>query len=92
MALKEADVLVRLPGNAVRTLCDASPVDEIGVIQSRHRNLWRMYVFVPEINDKKIATAGNVCSEVLGIPNRYFRKDEANGIEIVDRFGQGLFF
>jgi len=68
MALKEADVPVRLPGGKIGRLSSLNR-EEIRLLQQRHRDLWRLYVFIsPELGGS-LARAGRVCEEVLGLPN-----------------------
>jgi len=45
MQLKEAKLPVRVDSGQCRLL-DSLPVDEIGILQERHRRLWRFYVFL----------------------------------------------
>jgi len=45
MQLKEARLPVKVDSGPCRFLDDL-PVDEIGVLQERHRRLWRFYVFL----------------------------------------------
>ena len=45
MQLKEAHLPVKIDSGPRRFL-DELPVDEIGVLQERHRRLWRFYVFL----------------------------------------------
>jgi len=68
MALKEADVAVALPSGRVAALSSLNR-DEISVLQRQHRALWRLYVFLsPELSDS-LDRAGQVCEDVLGLPN-----------------------
>lgn len=45
MQLKEAKLPVKVDDGPCKML-DSLPVDEIGVLQERHRRLWRFYVFL----------------------------------------------
>ncbi len=53
MQLKEAHLPVRVDGGELKML-DQLPVDEIGVLQERHRRLWRFYLF---LNPAKLDSA-----------------------------------
>lgn len=60
MALKEANVRVRTDGGAPRSLADLS-VPEIRVLQEKHRDLWRFYVFVAPAHADRLKAVGAAC-------------------------------
>lgn len=68
MQLKEARLPVKVGSGACRLL-DELPVDEIGVLQERHRRLWKFYVF---LNPQKMDLAdklGAACEAYFGEAN-----------------------
>ena len=68
MQLKEAKLPVKVDDGPCRML-DSLPVDEIGVLQERHRQLWRFYVF---LNPKKMDQADKLaqaCEAYFGEAN-----------------------
>jgi len=68
MALKEADVPVRAREPALTTLGELGN-PEIGMLQQKHRSLWRFYVFLDRsLLDHAPRTAG-LLEEMLGIRN-----------------------
>lgn len=68
MALKEADVRVRIDAGLPRTLADMV-VPEIRVLQEKHRNLWRFYVFVAPEHADKLRSIGAACENWFQHPN-----------------------
>ena len=68
MQLKEAKLPVRVDDGPCRLL-DSLPVDEIGILQERHRRLWKFYVF---LNPEKMAVADKLaaaCEAYFGEAN-----------------------
>jgi HD superfamily phosphohydrolase len=60
MQLKEADVRVRIDSGPPRTLAELS-VPEIKVLQDKHRDLWKFYVFVAPTASDKLKAIGAAC-------------------------------
>jgi HD superfamily phosphohydrolase len=60
MALKEADVRVRIDNGAPRALGEMS-MPEIRVLQEKHRDLWRFYVFVAPEHAERMRAIGSAC-------------------------------
>lgn len=68
MQLKEGSLPVKVDAGAARNLAEL-PVDEIGILQERHRRLWRFYVFLsPQRMDKADALA-KACEVYFGEAN-----------------------
>lgn len=68
MQLKQAKIPVRVDEGELRML-DSLPVDEIGVLQERHRRLWKFYIF---LNPKKMRMADKLaaaCEAYFGESN-----------------------
>lgn len=68
MQLKEAKLPVKVDSGELRML-DSLPVDEIGILQERHRRLWKFYVF---LNPEKMRLADRLaqaCESYFGEPN-----------------------
>jgi len=68
MALKEAEVPVTVGKPRIRSLSDFNS-EEIGVLQDKHRSLWRFYVFISPDGSDRIERAGRAAEEVIGLPN-----------------------
>ena len=68
MALKEADVPVIVRTEAPMKLSDLNSA-EIEVLKSQHRALWKFYVFLSRDLSDRREKAGEICSEVIGLPN-----------------------
>jgi len=68
MALKEAEVPVAIPGGSMTRL-SALNREEIQVLKRQHQELWRLYVFISPALGPQLARAGDVCEEVIGLPN-----------------------
>lgn len=68
MQLKEGGLAVRLGEGVFKTL-DRLPVDEIGVLQERHRRLWRFYVFLHPERMSKAERVAEVCEAYFGEAN-----------------------
>lgn len=66
MQLKEAKLPVKVGTDEI-TMLDTLPVDEIGVLQERHRRLWKFYVFVHPDKMQLAEKLGEVCES-------YFRE------------------
>jgi hypothetical protein len=39
------------------------------VLKRQHQELWRLYVFISPALGPQLARAGDVCEEVIGLPN-----------------------
>lgn len=68
MQLKEADVRVRIDEGPPRSLADMA-VPEIRVLQEKHRDLWRFYVFVSPERVSGLARIAEVCESYFQAPN-----------------------
>ncbi|NCO32670.1 MAG: hypothetical protein AUJ92_06485 [Armatimonadetes bacterium CG2_30_59_28] len=68
MALKEAEMLVRLPSNEVVALSEME-VPEVEVLQQKHRQLWRFYVLLRRRHRDLLPRCSALCEEMLGYPN-----------------------
>lgn len=68
MQLKEAKLPVRADSGGARML-DSLPVDEIGVLQERHRRLWRFYVFLSPDKMHLADKLAQHCENYFGEPN-----------------------
>lgn len=68
MQLKEGGLAVKVDDHTPRSL-QSLPVDELALLQERHRLLWRFYVFLsPEIMNKA-ALVGRACEAYFGEAN-----------------------
>lgn len=68
MALKEADVLVRLKAGDILPLRELK-LPEVGVLIDKHRQLWRCYVFLRRCFSGKTQECGEACERVFGQAN-----------------------
>jgi len=62
MQLKQAHLPVRIDDGPCRMLNEL-PVDEIGVLQERHRRLWRFYVFLSPSRMKQAEKVAAACED-----------------------------
>jgi len=68
MALKEAEVPVLVGAGRRRKLAELN-TEEIEVLKSQQRALWKFYVFVaPELH-ARCKKAARACADVIGLPN-----------------------
>ena len=68
MQLKQAHLPVKIDDGPCRML-DELPVDEIGVLQERHRRLWRFYVFLNPAKMKHAEKVAAACEAYFGESN-----------------------
>jgi hypothetical protein len=68
MALKEADVPVKVPGGGISRLSELNS-EEIQVLKHQHQRLWKLYVFLSAREPAAMGPAGEVCAEVIGHSN-----------------------
>jgi uncharacterized protein len=68
MQLKEAKLPVRVDSGPCRML-DSLPVDEIGILQERHRRLWRFYVFLHPDKMDAAERLSDACERYFGENN-----------------------
>jgi HD superfamily phosphohydrolase len=68
MALKEAEMLVRLPSGEVRSLSEMD-VPEVDVLCKKHQQLWRLYVLIRRGQRAMAARCAARCEELFGRPN-----------------------
>ena len=68
MQLKQAHLPVKIDDGPCRML-DELPVDEIGVLQERHRRLWRFYIFLNPAKMKVAEKVAKACEAYFGESN-----------------------
>jgi uncharacterized protein len=68
MQLKQAHLPVKIDDGPCRML-DELPVDEIGVLQERHRRLWRFYIFLNPAKMKQAEKVAAACEAYFGESN-----------------------
>lgn len=68
MQLKEAKLPVKVDADGLRML-DSLPVDEIGILQERHRRLWKFYVFLSPEKMHLADKLAQACENYFGEPN-----------------------
>ena len=68
MQLKEAHLPVKIDSGSFRML-DELPVDEIGILQEKHRRLWRFYVFLHPEKMKYADKLSAACEAYFGESN-----------------------
>jgi len=68
MALKEAEVLVRISDGAPRSLKDLNN-PEVNVLIDKHRSLWRFYVCISLQYEDRFRKAEQICEEIFGQEN-----------------------
>jgi uncharacterized protein len=68
MALKEARLRVRTDHGPPRVLADLN-LPEIRVLKDKHRDLWKLYVFVAPHLESRFKTIASKCEAWFGRPN-----------------------
>ena len=68
MQLKEAEVLIKMGSHGPVSLASLN-LPEVQVLQDKHRNLWRFYVFIAPWRLNRVRQISQACEQYFGFSN-----------------------